>query len=263
MIPDDKGSNQLISHYVTAPDGVKIHYQTIGKGTPVVLLHGYYANGQGNWYDNGIVPALIKTNMVVLIDHRGHGKSDKPHDAASYGDRMWKDTLMVMDELKIKQAHIHGYSMGGSITTQLLFHHPERFITAIYGGSGIGEYDAAEKAKIPADAEGADPDEASAKEVLMTSLKHDLKAMKACGSNAPWDGPEHKDIDLKKVNIPVLALNGEFDRPNAKTWRMQRQLKDFRNVVLKGKSHLSTITPGFIPKLYIDELVAFVTAHNP
>jgi pimeloyl-ACP methyl ester carboxylesterase len=261
--PDNKGGDQLKSFFVTAPDGVKIHYQTIGKGTPVVLLHGYYATGKDNWYDNGIVPALIDTNMVVLIDHRGHGKSDKPHDASSYGEHMWQDALMVMDELKIKKAHIHGYSMGGSITTQLLYHHPERFITAIYGGSGIGEYDEDEKKKIPADAEGPDPDEASAKEVLMTSIKHDLAAMKACGSNAPWDGPEHKAIDLTKVKIPVLALNGEFDRPNAKTWRMQRELKNFRSIVLKGKSHLSAITPGFIPDLYVQEVTAFIKANNP
>jgi len=255
--------SKLKSFYVKAPDGIKIHYQTIGTGTPVLLLHGYYATGEDNWFDNGIVPALIKTNKVILIDHRGHGKSDKPHDAAFYGDRLWKDALMVLDELNIKKAHIHGYSMGGSVTTQLLYHHPERFITAIYGGSGIGEYDSNFKEQVPADSNGSDPQELEAKAILMSTIKHDLAAMKACGSNAPWDGPEHKKIDLTKVTIPVLALNGQYDSPNAKTHRMARELKNFKSVVLKGKSHLSSITPGFIPEEYIEELVAFITKHNP
>ena len=256
-------STNLISHYVTAKDGVKIHYQTIGKGTPVLLLHGYYATGKDNFYDNGIVPALIKTNKVILVDHRGHGKSDKPHDAASYGEHLWQDALMVLDDQKVKKAHIHGYSMGGSVTTQLLYHHPERFITATYGGSGIGEYNAAEEKKVPADDPGPDPQEVEAKAVLMSVIKHDMAAMKACGSNAPWSGPEHEKIDLTKVSIPVLAINGQYDSPNEKTYRMKRDLKDFKSVVLKGKSHLSAVTPGFIPKEYVSELVAFITKNNP
>jgi pimeloyl-ACP methyl ester carboxylesterase len=153
--------------------------------------------------------------------------------------------------------------MGGSVTTQLLYHHPERFITASYGGSGIGEYNANEEKKIPADDPGPDPQEVEAKAVLMSVIQHDMAAMKACGSNAPWSGPEHEKIDLKKVSIPVLAINGQYDGPNEKTYRMKRELNDFKPVVLKGKSHLSAVTPGFIPKEYVSELVAFITKNNP
>ena len=42
-----------------------------------------------------------------------------------------------MDHLKIEKAHLHGYSMGGSITGRLLASHPERLLTASFGGSGI------------------------------------------------------------------------------------------------------------------------------
>ena len=67
-----------------------------------------------------VAEALVKNHHVVAIDVRGHGTSDKPKDAAMYGDRIWKDVLELMDHLKIEKAHIHGYSMGGAITTQLL-----------------------------------------------------------------------------------------------------------------------------------------------
>ena len=60
----------------------------------------------------------------------------------------------------------------------------------------------------------------------------------------------------------MLAINGEFDGPNAKTHRMQRELVNFKSVVLPGKSHLTAIMPGYIPKEYIDTLAAFIDAND-
>jgi hypothetical protein len=61
----------------------------------------------------------------------------------------------------------------------------------------------------------------------------------------------------------VLAINGEFDGPNANTHRMQRELKDFQSVVLPGKSHLTAIMAGYMPELYTKTLVAFIDTHDP
>ena len=70
-------------------------------------------------------------------------------------------------------------------------------------------------------------------------------------------------IDLTTIKIPVLAINGEFDAPNAKTHRMQRELKDFQAVVLPGKSHLTAIMAGYMPEQYKTTLVEFINAHDP
>jgi hypothetical protein len=61
----------------------------------------------------------------------------------------------------------------------------------------------------------------------------------------------------------MLAINGEFDSPNAKTARLAREVKSFRNVVLPGKSHLTAISPGYIPKEYAESLVGFINANDP
>ena len=61
---------------------------------------------------------------------------------------------------------------------------------------------------------------------------------------------------------PVLAVNGEFDAPNAKTHRMQRELANFKSVVLPGKSHLTAVMAGYIPPQYIESLVAFIDAND-
>ena len=246
--------------YFVSSDGLKIHYLVQGKGSPVVLIHGYTGSAEGNWFANGVAAALVPNHRVVAIDVRGHGQSDKPHDPAMYGDRMWMDVIELMDHLAIEKAHVHGYSMGGMITTQLLARHADRFITAAYGGSGVSETDPEQRAKIPEDAAGPDPEEAEARDTLSASPSRDEKALGAIRSS--FAGALRGDIDLTKITIPVLAINGEFDRPNARTHRMQRELKNFKSVVLPGKSHLTAIMKGYIPDLYIESLVSFINEHD-
>ena len=69
-------------------------------------------------------------------------------------------------------------------------------------------------------------------------------------------------IDLTKVIVPVFAINGELDRPHCKTTRMARELFNFTNVVLPGKSHLTAISAATIPRLYIDRLEGFINSHD-
>lgn len=93
------------SQFITVSDGLKIHYFELGqRGTPVVLIHGYTANSEGKWIKSGIAQALAARHRVIAIDARGHGKSDKPHDAAKYGPRMASDVIELMDHLKIAKA---------------------------------------------------------------------------------------------------------------------------------------------------------------
>lgn len=246
----------------TASDGTRIHYYETGQGPAVILIHGYTGTGNGNWFSNGIADALAKNHHVVALDCRGHGKSDKPHDPEKYGPHMAQDVIDLMDHLKIKKAHVHGYSMGGYITTQLLAHHADRFISATYGGSGIPETDPEMKLKVPADKPGPDPLEAEASAKLR-SLPQDAEALAAVRQNAAWSAPESREINLPGLTLPVMAIIGEYDRPQALTHRMAREIKDFRRVILPGKSHLTAIMQGYIPPLYVDSLVVFINEHDP
>jgi len=250
------GAKAKHGHF-TASDGVKIHYLEAGQGSPVVLIHGYSGSAEGNWFANGVADALAKKHRVVAIDCRGHGKSGKPHDPEKYGPQMVKDVLELMDHLMIDTAHVHGYSMGGFIVTQLLASAPQRFITASYGGSGVPEIEPKYKQQVPADDPSVDPQETEAMERLRGRPDRDDDALEAV-RQYPWKPGERGRIDLTTITIPVLAINGEFDRPQAKTHRMKRELADFSAVVLPGKSHLTAIMQGYIPQLYIDSLVEFI-----
>ena len=113
-----------------------MRYTIEGKGEPVVLIHGHYANAQMNWRGPGIIKALARNYQVIALDVRGHGGSGKPKDEEAYGVQMAEDVILLLDHLKIQKAHLVGYSMGGMITMKLLTRHPDRVRSAILGGMG-------------------------------------------------------------------------------------------------------------------------------
>ncbi|HEY1425209.1 MAG TPA: alpha/beta hydrolase [Caulobacteraceae bacterium] len=264
-------------HSFTTSDGTKLHYVEMGQGTPVILIHGAGGSAVGNWFANGIAPRLAKTNRVIGIDMRAHGLSE----AGPPGGRakMAADVVEFMDAQGIQKAHIAGYSMGGGVTLSLLVEHPERFITAGFHGSGVGET-AEWRERAPEDKEGADPEAAAARAAYQAVQ---VERGQEVGNNAAdlaRRGDEAaqrtrmeemakrreallEKLDLSKIKFPVMAINGEFDRPLAKTHRLWRELDDFTNLVLPGKGHLSAVMKDFIPQGYIDGMAAFIARNNP
>ena len=258
--------------YLVVADGLKIHYVVVGRGTPVILIHGAGGSAEGSWFANGIAQALAKNHRVVAVDCRGHGQSDNPPGGSMPNRTMAEDVIELMDHLDIAKAHVHGYSMGGAIAEQMLARCPERFITVAFGGWGIEETDPEMKAKVPPDKQGADPKEAElyarfraalAQRKQASGIEKDLQVNRPQRPTKGRDDGSRPKIDLTKIGIPVLAINGEFDRPNAKTHRMHRELANFTFVVLAGKSHLSAIVAGSIPPLYTDTLVQFINSNDP
>ena len=261
--------------WFTTTDNIKIHYLTLGDhGSWVVLIHGYTGNAKGNWFDNGIAQALAKNHRVAALDNRNHGPSDKPQ---LNGPGRALDTIELMDHLKIDKAHIGGYSMGGAITGQLLATHPERFITAHFGGSGIPETDPEWIAKLPKEHEGVNPMEAELSHQLrihhamdngmsreeaekLASTPPAPRPTPTAAAGAP--APARPEIDLAHLTVPIILINGEFDRARAKSMRAAREANDVTIVVLPGKQHLSAIVAGSMPKEYVDSLVGFINAHD-
>ena len=119
-----------------SPGGVKIHYLVEGQGEPVVLIHGLYSSVKINWQLPGVVGMLAKNYRVIALDLPGHGESDKPEDEAAYGLQMVDDVRQLLDHLKIKKAHVVGYSLGGMIAAKFLSMHQDRVRSAILGGMG-------------------------------------------------------------------------------------------------------------------------------
>jgi pimeloyl-ACP methyl ester carboxylesterase len=114
--------------------GVQIHYQIEGAGRPLVLQHGFTESIE-DWFECGYVAALKSDYRLILIDARGHGSSDKPHDPNAYAlESRAGDVVAVLDSLGIEKAHFWGYSMGGWIGFGMAAFAPERIDRLVIGG---------------------------------------------------------------------------------------------------------------------------------
>jgi pimeloyl-ACP methyl ester carboxylesterase len=257
----------------THPDGTKFHYLEWGTGTPVILIHGSGGTAV-NWMMNGLGASLARTNRVIALEMRGHGQTVGPDGKRQRRTpNMDLDVLAFMDGLKIQRAHIGGFSMGGSITSQLLARAPERFITAHFGGSGVREEaDSAFAKMIPPDPQGTAPLDAEARRLYQTR-----QAEQAAKAGVPVDSEDESHLsaqpvpaavprpplDLKKVDFPILAVVGEFDQPYTRTYRLWREAPNFQRVILRNRGHLSSYMAGLTPELYRDALTHFIVSHNP
>ncbi|HVV75410.1 MAG TPA: alpha/beta fold hydrolase [Mycobacteriales bacterium] len=113
-------------------NGVRIHWQEEGEGTPVLLIMGHKYSSAMWW---PVLPALTAKHRVVWFDNRGTGKSDAPKTASVA--EMVADTITVMDAAGLDSAHVWGVSMGGGIAQQLAVKHPERVRGLILGCTAI------------------------------------------------------------------------------------------------------------------------------
>lgn len=120
-------------------DGVRLYYEAHGEGTPLLLISGTGLNGEA--WKLFQVPELSRSHRVVLFDHRGTGRSDRPD--VDYTTRMFAaDALAVLDAAGASApAHVVGHSMGGRVAQWLALDHPERVRSLILGASGSGQID--------------------------------------------------------------------------------------------------------------------------
>lgn len=116
-------------------EGVKIYYEVAGEGPPLVFVHGAMGN-ISMWTGYGYVDRLMDQYKLILIDARGHGKSEKVYDPVAYdGKPMVDDVIAVLDQAGIAQTHYWGFSMGGYMGFGLAKYYPHRLLSLILGGA--------------------------------------------------------------------------------------------------------------------------------
>ncbi len=103
-----------------------IHYQCIGEGEALVLIHGLGAN-LAFWY-MGIARMLARHYRVITYDLRGHGRSSMP-DSGYTLPHMAYDLESLLNHLDIDKAHIVGHSFGARVALYFTTARPERVHT--------------------------------------------------------------------------------------------------------------------------------------
>jgi pimeloyl-ACP methyl ester carboxylesterase len=107
----------------TLRSGVRIHYQQVGEGPDLVMVHGITGN-LAVWHLR-IVPELSERFRVLTYDLRGHGLSDTPPSGYS-PDAMAEDLLGLLDALEIERPLIAGHSYGADVALYHALRSPQR-----------------------------------------------------------------------------------------------------------------------------------------
>ena len=117
-------------------EGATIAYKEFGNGPAVVFIHGLTGTQKdfsplaSRFADAGF--------RAIVFDVRGHGDSGKPRTSKAYGKTIVRDVRNLLDHLSIDSAHIIGYSMGGDIANKFRELYPERTLSCVVGGAGLG-----------------------------------------------------------------------------------------------------------------------------
>lgn len=103
-------------------NGTRMYYDVSGWGTPVVMLHGGYADSDMWDIESFLLSFKYK---VIRLDSRGHGRTSDTNAPITY-EQMADDTLALLDKLNISRAHFVGWSDGAVIASHIAANAPAR-----------------------------------------------------------------------------------------------------------------------------------------
>jgi len=230
--------------YVTN-NGVRIHYETAGRGPPIILVHGSLSNSTA-WKPAGIVDGL-RGYRCILVDRRGYGLSEKPRNVTGYGmEEQVSDIVAVLDALRIRRAIYWGHSNGGYIGFAMVVRHPDRVAALVASGAG-SRY----------------PDEQ-----FVQSLRDEGVQKFTCNLESaegvafpPWLWKQFHECDFEvvisecsewlkwggewdafpRIQTPTLILVGSREDPDRESEEDAKRLQNGRAIILEGLGHVGAI----------------------
>jgi pimeloyl-ACP methyl ester carboxylesterase len=131
-----------------ADDGVKLHYEESGSGTPIVFVHEFAGDGR-SWEPQ--MRHFSRRYRAIAYNARGYPPSDVPESFEQYSQSRARDDIRcVMDGLGLDKAHVVGLSMGAFASLHFGMQYPARCLSITVAGGGYGAHPA-QYAKFKAD----------------------------------------------------------------------------------------------------------------
>jgi len=218
----------------------------------------------------GTVRALLAAGARTIVpDMRGFGASDKPREKAAYADSaLARDVVALIHHLRLDAVDVIGFSMGAGTTARLLMLRPPRVKSGIL--AGVGDYAledgvlefpkdwpvpdsvprpitrrvwAEEGARILEQGEIVPGHLASAALIAARVTGADPKVLAAVIRGAVV--PTWPTEELRKIEVPVLILNGKADVANQKIDRLLQEIPTARSAECDGDHNSTPYQPTF------------------
>jgi pimeloyl-ACP methyl ester carboxylesterase len=256
-----------VPYATNARDSGRVYFEDDGgEGRPVVFLGGFL-DPIDLVRRAPIVRALQELSdefRLIYVDHRGHGRSDKPHEPEAYAMPVRvADVVAVLDELEIQRAHFLGISWGGRLCFGLGQLSPERVRSLVtigqqpYAIDPDGPLTRVVREALAASSErgiealveafeaiaGRYPDD-----VRSAYLACDAAAMRAAFSAAMSEGAVAEDLETWKVRCLICVAEDETDFID-QARRAADQIPGAEFVLIGGTDHLGVDTARADPIL--------------
>ncbi len=237
--------------YVTSRDGTRIYYEVEGDGFPLVLHTG--AGGDLLMWRAAGYTAGLRGYRLILMDHRGHGRSDKPRDIEAHRmERYVADVIAVLDAAGVERAAFWGYSDGARVGYALAAAHPDR-VAALIAQGGMDAADAKGQRKEARERRAL---ARRVRELGMGQLNAEIEAAERI-TLPDWLRQSFLDTDpemfalelegwlpwgtpwplLPRVAAPTLLLAGEGEE-DGNVARAAETLPDARYAIIPGLGHV-------------------------
>lgn len=232
---------------ITTPDGVKLHYEEAGSGTPIVFVHEF-AGDLRSWDPQ--LSHFSRRYRCIAYNARGYPPSDAPESVERYSQEHARDdVLAVMDALKIPKAYVVGLSMGGFATLHFGIKYSARALGLVVAGCGYGA--------VPAQREAF---RQSAHENAKVMLEQGMRAFAAgYGHNASRLQLREKDprgfaryIQYLGEHSPLGSANTmlgyQARRPSLYDLKSEMAAITAPTLVVAGDEDDATLEPGLLMK---------------
>jgi len=243
-------------------NGCQLYYEELGEEygeaddsrAPLLLLHGLGSSTLDWEYQ---ISALTASYRVIVMDLRGHGRSDKPNERYSISG-FTEDVAALIEHLQLDPVHLIGLSMGGMIGFQMGVDYPEllKSLTIINSGpevkvrslsDGIGLatrwtlsrlLSLEDIAKLLSKKMFPKPEQTELRlKIQRRWPRNDKRAyLASLDALIGWGVREN----LARITCPTLVVSGDRDyTPTARKAAYVKQMPNARLVVIEDSGHAS------------------------